>query len=132
VAPGTNGNILTSNGTTWTSAAPASSGVTSLTAGNGITVSASTGAVTVSQDIYTGTTSGNTSYPIGTCLFVSFGTSYALTTARTLYFATNDAYAQDVAGGGRSALTGTWRTRGILNYSYSCSGFIFGLIQRTA
>jgi hypothetical protein len=30
VAPGTNGNILTSNGTTWTSAAPAGGGVTSL------------------------------------------------------------------------------------------------------
>jgi hypothetical protein len=28
VAPGTNGNVLVSNGTTWTSAAPAASGVT--------------------------------------------------------------------------------------------------------
>jgi hypothetical protein len=28
VAPGTNGNVLTSNGTTWTSAAPAASGAT--------------------------------------------------------------------------------------------------------
>lgn len=28
VAPGTNGNVLTSNGTTWTSTAPAASGVT--------------------------------------------------------------------------------------------------------
>ena len=27
VAPGTNGNVLVSNGTTWTSAAPAASGV---------------------------------------------------------------------------------------------------------
>ena len=30
VAPGTNGNVLTSNGTTWTSATPAGGGVTSL------------------------------------------------------------------------------------------------------
>jgi hypothetical protein len=30
VAPGTNGNVLTSNGTTWTSTAPAGGGVTSL------------------------------------------------------------------------------------------------------
>jgi hypothetical protein len=30
VAPGTNGNVLTSNGSTWTSAAPAGGGVTSL------------------------------------------------------------------------------------------------------
>jgi len=32
VAPGTTGNLLTSNGTTWTSATPASSGITSGTA----------------------------------------------------------------------------------------------------
>jgi hypothetical protein len=30
VAPGSNGNVLTSNGSTWTSAAPAGGGVTSL------------------------------------------------------------------------------------------------------
>jgi hypothetical protein len=46
VAPGTTGNLLTSNGTTWTSAAPA--GVTSAVAGNGVAVSAATGAVTFS------------------------------------------------------------------------------------
>jgi hypothetical protein len=48
VAPGTSGNLLTSNGTTWTSASPPSGGVTSAVAGNGITVSAATGAVTFS------------------------------------------------------------------------------------
>lgn len=36
VAPSTSGNVLTSNGTTWTSAAPASSGVTSVATGNGL------------------------------------------------------------------------------------------------
>jgi hypothetical protein len=36
VAPGTNGNILTSNGTTWTSTAPAAGGVTSVATGNGL------------------------------------------------------------------------------------------------
>jgi hypothetical protein len=41
VAPGSNGNVLTSNGTTWTSAAPAGGGVTSL---NG-----QTGAVTTTN-----------------------------------------------------------------------------------
>jgi hypothetical protein len=48
VAPGSNGNILTSNGSTWTSAAPAGGGVTSAVAGNGIAVSGATGAVTFS------------------------------------------------------------------------------------
>jgi hypothetical protein len=45
VAPGTSGNVLVSNGTTWTSGG---AGVTSVTAGAGIAVSASTGAVTIS------------------------------------------------------------------------------------
>ena len=36
VAPGTNGNLLTSNGTTWVSAAAPSGGVTSVATGNGL------------------------------------------------------------------------------------------------
>jgi hypothetical protein len=48
VAPSTAGNLLTSNGTTWTSAAPPSGGVSSAVAGNGIAVSGATGAVTFS------------------------------------------------------------------------------------
>ena len=36
VAPSTSGNLLTSNGTTWTSTAPAASGVTSVATGNGL------------------------------------------------------------------------------------------------
>lgn len=46
VAPGSSGNVLVSNGTTWTSGG---AGVTSAVAGNGIAVSASTGAVTISS-----------------------------------------------------------------------------------
>jgi hypothetical protein len=38
VAPGTNGNVLTSNGTTWTSATPAGGGVTSLNGETGAIV----------------------------------------------------------------------------------------------
>jgi len=36
VAPGSNGNILTSNGSTWVSSAPAAGGVTSVATGNGL------------------------------------------------------------------------------------------------
>ena len=45
VAPGSSGNVLVSNGTTWTSGG---AGVTSAVAGNGIAVSGATGAVTIS------------------------------------------------------------------------------------
>jgi len=54
VSPGTSGNVLTSNGTTWISQAASSSGVTSISAGTGITVSGSTGAVTVNVSTSTG------------------------------------------------------------------------------
>jgi hypothetical protein len=50
VAPGTAGNVLVSNGSTWTSGG---AGVTSVTAGSGISVSASTGAVTISSTALT-------------------------------------------------------------------------------
>ena len=53
VTPGSSGNLLTSNGTSWTSAAP-SGGVTSIVAGTGITVSGATGAVTVNQIVSEG------------------------------------------------------------------------------
>lgn len=109
VAPGANGQVLTSNGTTWTSAAAPSGGVTSLAAGNGITVSASTGAVTVSQDIYTGSSSTNTSYPIGTYLLSTLNSNSpatAINSSVTLYV--SSPYVQSSG----SALTGTWRTRG--------------------
>jgi len=58
VAPGTSGNILTSNGTTWVSSAPAGGGVTSAVAGTGISVSSSTGAVTFTNTGVTSITNG--------------------------------------------------------------------------
>lgn len=62
VAPGTSGNVLTSNGTTWTSAAAASGGVTSIgvVGQNGITISGSpvtsAGTVTMTLGAITPTT----------------------------------------------------------------------------
>lgn len=68
VAPGANGQVLTSNGTTWVSQAPAGGGVTSLVAGSGISVSAATGAVTVSA---VGSGSPTTSVGgVGSCAFL--------------------------------------------------------------
>jgi hypothetical protein len=125
VAPGTNGNILTSNGSAWTSAAPAGGGVTSAVAGNGITVSAATGAVTISQDFYTGTNAANTSYPISSYILVD-GTTRTIAASSTIYIDGNDNTRFGAAGS--TSLTGTWRSRGTL-YSDGRNGVVF---QRTA
>jgi len=60
VAPGSSGNVLVSNGSTWSSG---SAGVTSAVAGNGIAVSSATGAVTISSTALSFNTVG--SYAIG-------------------------------------------------------------------
>lgn len=93
-------------------------GVTSLAAGNGITVSGSTGAVTVSQDIYTGTTANNSSYPIGSYVsvydFASSGTPN-VNTSVTVYSPVSSGggrFGNISQGSGSVALTGTWRARG--------------------
>lgn len=130
VAPGTNGNVLTSNGTTWTSAAP-SGGVTSLTAGNGITVSASTGAVTVSQDIYTGSNSQNTSFPIGTTILVQISNDINTNTSTTVYLAASSNNRAYIDVNVFSALTGTWRSRG-RSFNYDPSPGYTYMYQRTA
>jgi len=118
VAPSTSGNLLTSNGTTWTSAAPPSSGVTSAVAGNGITVSGATGAVTISQDFYTGTSATNTSFPIGSYTIVT----HQAGNANSVYLngAVSGLYISNAGGntvydasfsGYTTAVSGTWRNR---------------------
>ena len=133
VAPGTTGNLLTSNGTTWTSAAPPSGGVTSLAAGNGIAVSASTGAVTVSLDFYTGTSSANTSYPIGSYLAnIANGDGCVYTPpdlngsfpGSGLRLASGSLYYGPATG---SAVAGTWRSRG-----NQLSGAVVSMAQRVS
>ena len=132
VAPSTTGNLLTSDGTTWTSAAPPAGGVTSAVAGNGIAVSGATGAVTISLDYYTGSTSSNTSYPIGSYLFM-VANNTGTTNSSVPNMRVNDAYAyfqnSIVAG---TALSGTWRWRGygILDGCNNAAGA--SLAQRTA
>ena len=105
-------------------------GVTSLTAGSGITVSASTGAVTVSQDFYTGTSAANVSFPVGSYVLQrTEGASQALAATWTVYVNTADTTSFfRAAGGGRTALTGTWRNRGYVG----ADGDNSMLMQRTA
>lgn len=97
------------------------SSVTSITAGNGIAVSASTGAVTVSQDIYTGTSASNTSYPIGSYVISNVWTDLTSggNIASTVSPRTTGGTVFTLSGGG-STLAGTWRNRGNAG-TYNCT-----------
>jgi hypothetical protein len=103
VAPGTSGNVLTSDGTSWTSAAPPSSGVTSL---NG-----QTGAITE-------TGAGNIgSYfagvRVGGSLASNRGTTYAGSSLRQQPSSASPFdRVQSNEIGGNPSYTGTWRAMG--------------------
>ena len=58
VTGASSGQVLTWNGSTWVNAAPASSGVTSITASTGLSASGSTGAVTLTNTGVTSLTAG--------------------------------------------------------------------------
>ena len=100
VAPGANGNLLTSNGTTWTSAAPAAS-VTALAAGTGISVSGSTGSVTVSN-------TGVTSAVAGTGVGVSAATgSVTFTNTGVTSLTTSSGLSTNTSATGAVSVTNT-------------------------
>lgn len=106
VAPGANGNVLTSNGTTWASTVPAATGVSSAIAGNGVAVSAATGAVTFSLSAPTFNTVG--SYAAG-----SSGSGPVAFVVGTSYSA---------AATGIPGASGTWRCVGVWgSIIYGCS-----------
>jgi len=116
-----------------TAASNGSSGVTSLAAGNGIAVSGSTGAVTVSQDIYTGSTVANATYPIGTTIYVFDGNSAGppdVNESLTVWSPGSNAkrFSNASTGTGSVTLTGTWRSRG----AHGTSPDLYFLMQRTA
>lgn len=122
---------------TW---ATVSGGVTSAVAGNGITVSGATGAVTISQDIYTGSTQTNSSFPIGTylqCLGVGNPNQSisALNASATIRIYSNGGqYGGYTANyGSGTVLSGTWRCRGGAGAD-CCSGYLpkIIMVQRTA
>lgn len=111
VAPGTSGNVLVSNGTTWTSGG---AGVTSVAAGSGISVSASTGAVTISAVAPSYNAVGSYAYGlidsnVGT---LSLGSTFA-GSAFKIYTAVWDSCANRMTSSSSSAASGTWRFLGI-------------------
>jgi hypothetical protein len=100
VAPGSNGNILTSNGTTWQSTAPAGGGVTSL---NG-----QTGAIT------------NTSYQAIGSYVMGFAVQNFNVNSTYSSFSVYNALADSengrlITGNSAGAVSGTWRCMGYSN-----------------
>jgi len=114
VAPGTAGNVLVSNGTTWASGG---AGVTSVTAGAGIAVSASTGAVTISVAADNYDAVGSYVYgPIPTSIANLSGGSTFAGSALRIYSATFNGCAGAMSAYGVTQTpSGTWRFMGIAN-----------------
>jgi hypothetical protein len=130
-------SILTAAGITFgdstsqTTAAVA--GVTSLVAGNGITVSGATGAVTVSQNFYSGSSPNNSSYPVASYLAVT-GSEAFVNGAVSPYVQTtgnNVVFGGTNLGAGWTAIAGTWRSRGRCADQSDQTG-PYNIYQRTA
>ena len=125
-------DLLTSNGTAWTSVAPAPGGVTSVSAGNGIAVSGTT-AVTVALDFYTGSTTTNTSYPIGSYLvaIAKPGDSSYNSSVNNSTVALKNVSGSYFTVYSGTPCAGTWRARGALTFG-GCGPNSGNLCQRTA
>ena len=119
VAPSTAGNILTSDGTTWTSAALG--GVTSAVAGNGIAVSGATGAVTLSVACPTFNTIGSYAWTISPT-----GGSYSPGSNYSAGFGSQQVGVEN--SGGANILSGTWKWM----KSYVAAGTPDGLCCRVS
>lgn len=109
-----------------------SGGVTSITAGNGLTGGTITSSGTIALDFYTGSTAQNTSYPIGTYLLAGQLTTTPNVNATIAMYTGPNSQLFYVAGGGSIgtgsvAISGTWRSRGV---TATCPGAL--LVQRTA
>jgi len=124
----TNGQLLIGNttGSTLTKA--------TLTADSGISITNGAGSITVALDYYTGSSSTNTSFPIGSYLNVNAsGGGTARNGSKTLYYS-NDINTQynDYSSAG-TALAGTWRARGVVTPYDGCNPAAYvNLFQRTA
>jgi hypothetical protein len=110
VAPGSNGNILTSNGTTWQSTAPAGGGVTSL---NG-----QTGAIT------------NTSYQAIGSYVMGFAVQNFNVNSTYSSFSVYNALADSenarlITGNSAGAVSGTWRCMGYSNNAVGYGTMLF-------
>jgi hypothetical protein len=132
VAPGTNGNILTSNGTTWQSTAPAASGVTTISFGStGLTPNTATsGAVSVAGTLAianggTGaTTLAGANIPVTNAANTFTGTQTFSGSSSVLGMVLNDA--AEVATISATAATGT------INYDITTQSVLYYTTNATA
>jgi hypothetical protein len=120
VAPGTSGNVLVSNGSTWTSGG---AGVTSAVAGNGIAVSSATGAVTISAAAPSSGSIGSYCFagsPDAGNSTIAFtpGTTVAGSTLRIA-----DPYTVVTTSGYNPSFGGTWQSMGRTSRTFNpCNG----------
>lgn len=77
---GANGQVATWNGSTWTAATPSSAGVTSLTAGTGISLSGATGAITITNTSTTNTVNPTFSSSVQSPIYYVGNTSNYIST----------------------------------------------------
>lgn len=110
--------------------------VTSVATGNGLTGGTITTSGTLSLDYYNGTTANNSSYPVGTYMWVGAGLAGGTAKPLNNNMATLYAYSVvglsgalsegNLGGGGATALSGTWKNRGAVGGYNEC------LVQRSA
>lgn len=109
--------------------AAVSGGVTSITAGNGLTGGTITTSGTIGLDYYTGTASNNTSFPLGSYVIIVNNTNSAIATSITCRVSNG---ANAFRPSGDSAVAGTWRSRGLSGLLLSCPTDFHYLVQRVA
>jgi len=115
VAPGSSGNILTSNGTTWTSATPAGGGVTSLNGQTGAITNTGLDAIgsygvfyyAGNTNIATGGTSAGSDLRYGAA--GSSGNTTTILGDLSPFGGRRNQLNNSTFGGGGTALSGTWR-----------------------
>ena len=100
-------NYLRGDGT-W-AAAPTLSAVTSITAGAGLSGGTITSTGTIAVDVYTGSTSNNTSYAVGHTLWCETTSEVTLNSTVVPKVSSGDTHPSTT---GTSTISGTWKARG--------------------
>lgn len=125
VAPGTSGNVLTSNGTTWTSTAP--SGVTSVATGNGLSGGTITSTGTLSIAAPSAFSVG--SYAVGVITSYSSGQNLSAGSSYSGFGTLNTTSGAN----GFTSRSGTWMALGnITSTGVNCNSWVVALFVRTA
>ena len=115
VAPSTSGNVLTSNGTTWQSTAPASSAPTTAQV---LTATAGASAGAVGTYAYLGGTGGTTAFAAGTT-YAGSGLAFAGFARENASFSAVSQHTIS-SGGAGGGVSGTWRAMGSNNSVIGC------------